>query len=237
MTRGDDIQMKRDRRMCWTILGLGLGAFGAYLLSRAYLKAREAQPLFHKEVYQDKESMLGAFRSLWQHPGALKSLWTNPRIDHPFAEKMMLAVTGAHGDEFYARAHVNYALQQGLTREEVDSLLRGEVEHATVDEAPALFFARHYVEQGGEPEPDLVDRLIDAYGRRTARDVITYVRLVTFTNLLGNTIDAFVSRVLGRPALSTTLAGELSTLAVFFFGMVPLMPLLALRAALAPAEI
>jgi alkylhydroperoxidase/carboxymuconolactone decarboxylase family protein YurZ len=214
-----------------------VGAVGAYLLSRAYLRARETQPLFHKAVYEDKESVLSAFRSLWQHPAALKSLWTNPRIDHPFAEKMMLAVTGAHGDAFYARAHVNYALQQGLTREEVESLLRGEVEHATVDEAPALFFARHYVEQGGEPDRDLVGRLIDAYGRRTARDIITYVRLVTFTNLMGNTIDGFVSRVLGQPALATTLAGELSTLAVFFFGMVPLMPFLALRAVLAPAEV
>lgn len=228
--------MKKDRRPWLVILGLGLGAAGAYLLSRVYVGTRERQPSFQREVYGDKESLLEAFRALWRDPEALKSLWTNPHIDHPFAEKMMLAVTGAHGDEFCARGHINYALRQGLTREEVESLLRGEVEHATVDEAPALFFARHYVEEGGKPDPDLMQRLVDAYGQRTARDIITYVRLVTFVNLVGNTLDAFVSRVLGRPALSTTLANELSTLAIFTFGTAPLIPVLALRAALSPGE-
>lgn len=227
--------MKKDnRRSWWALLGLGLGAAGAYLLAKVYVSAREKQPPFHKKVYASEEGMLEAFRALWRDPEALKSLWTNPRIEHPFAEKVMLAVVGAHGDAFCDRAHVNYALRQGLTREEVESLLRGEVEHATVDEAPALFFARHYVEQGGEPDPDLFRRLVEAYGRRTARDIITYVRLVTFVNLVGNTLDAFISRVLGRPARSTTLASELSTLAVFVFGVAPLIPVLALRAALTP---
>lgn len=233
----DSVQMKEDKRAWWAILGVGLGAAGAYLLARSYLKAREGQPPFHKAVYEGKESALEAFKVLWRDPGALKSLWTNRRIDHPFAEKMMLAVTGAYGDECYSLAHINYALRHGLTRKEVESLLRGEVEHATVDEAPALFFARHYVEQRGGPDPDLVQRLVDAYGRRTAKDVITYIRLISFASLTGNTLDAFVSRMLGRPALSTTVADELSMLVVFAFGMVPLIPVLAVRAALAPAEI
>ncbi len=230
----DGVKMKRGKRSWWVLLGLGLGAAGAYLLGKAYVNARERQPSFQKEVYESEEGMLEAFRALWRDPGALKSLWTNPRIDHPFAEKMMLAVAGAHGDQFYARAPIHYALKQGLTQEEVESLLRGEVEHATVDEAPALFFARHYVEQGGDPDPDLVQRLIDAYGRRTARDIITYVRLVIFVNLVGNTLDAFVSRVLGRPSPSTTFASELSTVAIFGFGIIPLVPVLALRASLSP---
>lgn len=218
------------------MLGVGLGAAGAYLLAKAYVDAQKRQPSFQKEVYKSEEGMLEAFRALWRDPEALKSLWTNPYIDRPLAKKMMLAVVGAHDDQFCARAHIGYALRQGLAEEEIESLLRGEVEHATVDEAPALFFARHYVEQGGDPDPDLVQRLVDAYGWRTARDIITYVRLVTFVNLVGNTLDALVSRVLGEPSSSSTLASELSTVAIFSFGIVPLFPVLALRAALTPAE-
>ncbi|MFO7917484.1 MAG: hypothetical protein R6V13_05355 [Anaerolineae bacterium] len=232
----DGVQMEK-KRSWWTLLGVGLGAAGAYLLARVYMDARKRQPPFQKEVYEREEGMLETFREFWRDPAALKSLWTNPRIDHPFAEKMMLAVAGAHDDQVYARAPVNYALGRGLAQEEVESLLRGEVEHATVDEAPALFFARHYVEQEGEPDPDLVQRLVDAYGWRTARDIITYVRLVIFVNLVGNTLDALVSRTLGEPSPSSTLASELSTVAIFTFGILPLVPVLALRVALAPAEV
>lgn len=219
------------RKGWWTLLGLVAGAAAAWWLARAYQAAREKCPPFRRRVYADSQRVIDAFGQFWRNPDDLKALRNNERLDRRFAAKIMLAVTAVNGCRYCSYAHTRHAIHEGLSQEEVSSLLRGDMEHATLDQAPALFFAQHYAEQCGQPEADMIQRLMDTYGAQTAHDMITYIRLITLGNLVGNTFDALVSRVLGNPSPDTTLRSELSVLAVFGFGIVPLMPLLALRAA------
>ncbi|MGI5916758.1 MAG: hypothetical protein ACOX9A_09970 [Anaerolineae bacterium] len=219
----------------WLALGLGIGAAGSYYLLKTRHKVRTQCPPFRKRVYSDSREMIEAFGDLWHRPEDIRSLRENGAIGHPLVDKIMLAVAGANGSGSLKRAHMRYAMRHGLNQAEIESLLRGEVEHATVDEAPALFFARHYVETGGHPDPDLVQRLVDTHGARTARDIITCIRLLTFAGLVGNTVDALVSRILGRPSEDTTLSGELGVVTTFSLGVLPLLLVLGVRSALEPA--
>jgi len=217
-------------KRAWLIfLGSVAGGISAFLLAKAYQRARKTCPPFRKQVYHSARELLDDLTSFWQEPAKLRSLQSNPSLTLSLATKLLLTVTGAYGCRSCGRLFSRYAQEQGLEEKQVVSLLRGEVEFATVDEAPALFFARHYVEHGGHPDPDLVAQLVERYGARTAQDIITYLRLLSVANRVGNTFDALLSRILGKPSPETTLWGELSVLLVFFFGILPLVPVWGVR--------
>ncbi len=223
------------RRQTWlATLGLGIGLVGSYLLVRAYRRARASCPPFRRRAYRSARELVEDCRPFWLHPEALRSLRANARIDGPFVAKAMLAVASADGLGRVGALHMRHALRQGLSAEEVHSLAHGDLASATVDEAPALYFARHYAERDGRPDEDMVQRLEATYGRRTARDMLTLLRLLSIARLVGNTLDAFLSRLLGHPSPDTTLRGELSVLLVFALGIVPLIPALAWRMSRTP---
>jgi hypothetical protein len=48
--------------------------------------------------------------------------------------------------------------------------------------------------------------------KNTAKDIMTYLRMVTFGNLLGNTFDALLNRFRDRPASGCTLWNALGIL-------------------------
>ena len=221
--------MKNGRK--WSLmLGLCAGVIGAYFATRAYRDAKSDCPPFRpRRVYGNWRALVEAFSALWHHPEDLRSLRENRRISRSLASKMMLSMTGVNGGN-HGGSRAKYAMRQGLSESQVESLARGEVEHATVEEAPALFFSRQYSERRGETDRDLVQGLVDTYGARTAHDLMTYIRLVAFTEQAGNTVDAFVSRVLGQPSPDTTLLGELCTLGALVLGVMPLVPALIARA-------
>jgi hypothetical protein len=221
----------KNRQAWLTLVGLVIGVIGTYRMTQAYRKAKTNCPPFRRRIYSDHQEMIGAFRVLWDHPEHLYALRQEGCLPAPLAEKIMLAVTGVNGLRASNDVQARHALEWGLAPQEVESLLRGEITYATADEAPALSFAQHYAARRDEPDPDMVQRLVDTYGPQMARDLITYIRLVTIGNLVGNTLDALLSRILGQPSPESTLRAELSTLGVFIFGAVPLVPVLIWRAA------
>lgn len=226
--------MKRGRTLP-TMVGIVLGLAGSYMAYKAYREAKETCPPFRKRVYSDASELVEAFAEFWHHPEHLRALRASRQIDHPLAEKLMLAVTSVNGSRSSSHAHARYAVRQGLSQQEVEALLRGDVEQVTPQEAPAVSFAQHYAERRDQPDREAVGRLVDAYGSQGARDIVTFVRLITLGNLVGNTFDALISRLLGQPSPDSTLGGELSTAAVFLFGIVPLVPLVVLRSGRAPS--
>jgi len=141
------------------------------------------------------------------------------RVSPAFAERIMLAVTAVNQCRYCSYGHTRMALQAGLTEEEIQLLLDGHVDFIDPDEAPALFFAQHVAESGGRPDRAAVERLVETYGPRKARDIQAYVRMITFGNLIGNTVDALLSRLGGVPASGSTLWRELLTLALLPLAM------------------
>ena len=218
------------RKLLLAGVGVAIGVAGARWASKTYQKAKAECPPFGKRVFRDANELIEAARVLWERPQLVRSAHANPRLTSAFVSRIMLAVTGVNGCRYCSYAHTRAALRVGIQREEAQALLQGDLAQATNDEAPALFFAQHYAETAGEPEADLLQRLVDEYGEATARDILTLIRLIMIGNLLGNTFDALVSRALGKPSPDSTLQGELSVLATALFGLVPLAPVMAYRA-------
>jgi hypothetical protein len=219
-----------------TLIGMGLGLAAAYRVTRIRHANQAAGATFERRTYRGGRELVGAFAAFWRYPADIWSLRANPDLSHPLIDKLMLTVSGGVGTRFGNSAGVRYARARGLSHAEIDALLRGELGPATTEEAPALFFARHWVETAGPPDADVAQDLVDAYGARTAHDVVTCLRLFYLTALVGNTADALLGRLLGRPSPQSTLRGELETLGCFLFGVVPLVPVALLRGSLAVAD-
>jgi AhpD family alkylhydroperoxidase len=172
---------------------------------------------FAKRIYTPR-SLLADLRGILAHSQDILSAMHSQRVDHAFVEKVMLAVTAVNGCRYCSYGHARAALASGVSQEEVDLLLSGEVGHVGPEEAPALFFAQHYAESNGHPDPEMVQRLVETYGPEKARDIQAYIRMITMGNLTGNTFDALLSRLRGRPARDSSLGSEMATLALLGIG-------------------
>ncbi len=142
------------------------------------------------------------------------------KISHAFAEKLRLATNSVNGCVYCSYAHSMFALRSGISKDEIDLLLKGEIGRE-VDpfEAPGLFFAQHYAERGGRPEKDMLEKLRAAYGNETANYILAIVREMQFANLSGNTFDALLSRLKGDAAAGSSLLFE----ALFFLVSLPVL--------------
>lgn len=222
----------KAKHVILTLFGVAAGVAGSYIAAQAYRQARAKCPPFRRRTYRNSHELIEDFRYFWDDPTRLADMRTNTRINPAFGEKLMLAVTGVNGCRYCSRLHSRTAEYLGVSSAETTSLLRGEIAGGTVEEAPALVFAQHYTEQEGRPDPDMVQRLVQTYDERTARDISNYVRLFSMCTLVGNTLDALVSRALGKPSPETTLRDELAVVLTATFGIAPLVPVLVARAAL-----
>ncbi len=151
-------------------------------------------------------------RELMRHAYDLHLAARGGRVSRAFAEKIMLAVTAVNGCRYCSYAHTRAALQSGVSRREIELLLGGKVGHAAPEEAPALLFAQHYAESCGQPDPEILQKLISTYGPEHTRDILIYIRMIMWGNLIGNTFDALLSRLRGLPAEHSSLWNELATL-------------------------
>ncbi len=185
--------------------------------------SRRQKGSFSKRIYTP-HSLLQDFRDILAHFHEFRSAVRSKRISKAFAEKIMLAVTAVNGCRYCSYGHAKTALASGVSQEEVDLLLSGEVGHASPEEAPALFFAQHYAESDGHPDPEMMHKLVETYGQDKARDTLAHIRMITLGNLSGNTFDALLNRMRGHPAEGSSLGSELATLALLVLGI----PVLAL---------
>ena len=220
----------RGRSAVWRALGVAVGAAGAVWLAQAYGRARRTCPPFRRRTYRSSRDLIAAFGSLWRQPEQVWSLLMANPIERPLAQKLALAVAGTSGTRTLAELRAFPALTDGLDRGDVESLLRGEADAATPDEAPAVYYALHYGATQGHPAPDLERDLVAAYGVERSQALHAYLQLAMLAALVGGTCDALLSRLLGRPAPGSRLADELAVVGVFTLGIVPLAPALLWRA-------
>jgi AhpD family alkylhydroperoxidase len=159
-------------------------------------------------------SFLATVDDVFAHLDDIRAAARAGRVSRAFAERIMLAVTQVHECRYCNYGHTRSALRAGVGEDEIEAIRQGCFDGLPRDEVVALIFAQHYAEQGGHPDPDAWQRLVETYGEQTARDIMAYIRMITFGNLLGNTFDAVISRFRGRPAPGSTLPGELAVFVV-----------------------
>ena len=166
---------------------------------------------FNKRIYSPA-SFYASIDEIFAHSEDLRKAARDGRISKAFAEKMMLVVSQVNGCRYCSYGHTRAALAEGVSKEEIRQLMSGEWDAFPADELVALTFAQHYAESGDKPDPEAWQRLVDNYGQQKAEDILAYLRMITFGNLFGNTFDAFLSRICGKPAQQSRLTSELCVL-------------------------
>ena len=176
---------------------------------------------FNRRIYNSPKEFTSAMADIVNHAGDLKAAARSHRIDHAFTEKIMLAVTQVNGCRYCSYGHTRAALKEGIPEDEIARIAAGELGQFPEEEAVALLFGQHYAEMGGNPDPQAWQRFLDYYGEDKARDILAYIRMIMMGNLLGNTFDAFLNRITGRPAPNSSFFSELSILTMTVLGMLP----------------
>jgi AhpD family alkylhydroperoxidase len=166
---------------------------------------------FGKRIYTYATFKVDTQR-IFDHFDGFRRAARGGQVSKAFAEKIMLVVTRVNGCRYCNYGHSKAALAAGVSEAELQDLLALEFQAFPIHEVTALNFAQHYAEANGQPDPEAWQRVVTYYGEETAHDILSYIRMITFGNLLGNTFDALLSRMKGKPAEGSSLGSELSVL-------------------------
>ncbi|MBN2283243.1 MAG: carboxymuconolactone decarboxylase family protein [Deltaproteobacteria bacterium] len=150
----------------------------------------------------------------------------NATVSDALREKLMVAVSGVLACKYCTWLHSEMALTHGVKSAEIQKLLSQEMGYFPEDEAVALAFAQHYSESGGCPREEAEKRLYDYYGKKKAQYILSYLQIIYFGNLAGNTVDAFLDRLKGSPAEGSDPGNEIIIfllLAPYYLAMLPVL--------------
>lgn len=164
-------------------------------LSRRRHNAHETFDGFPRRTYTSLAAFLDDVRFIMRHRDRLKTAMRV--LDETFRERLMLAVTQVNRCRYCTEFHAKYALEAGLSQEEIEQLLEGIVEQCPPDEVTAILYARHWAEEAGAPDPEIRQKLVDVYGEGQADAIDMVLRMIWIGNLSGNTFDYLLYRISG----------------------------------------
>nr|WP_319472946.1 carboxymuconolactone decarboxylase family protein [uncultured Sphaerochaeta sp.] len=168
--------------------------------------------MIKREAYKRKFSVRDLYRGIMLVPEAVSGLKYNRRnmiVSPEFLERMQLAVTEVNGCAACSYAHAHIALKQGMSSEEIYSLLSGDGSLIRPEEGKAIMFAQHFADTGGFPEKEAYQLIEETYGAGEALVMLSAIRMMQVGNLYGIPFSAFVSRLKGYPYHGSTLLYEL----------------------------
>jgi hypothetical protein len=123
----------------------------------------------------------------------------------------------------------------GVSEQELLKLLTLQTDDFPEEEAVALTFAQHYAESECNPDSEVEKRFRDYYGLHASQDIMNFIRVITMSNLAGNTVDAFLSRLKRQPAKNSNPISEFILFLLFAPVTLPLIG--RLRSTPAPAPV
>lgn len=178
---------------------------------------------FNKRIYS-LSTFVSDVNEVFAHLDDLSTAARVGRVDKAFAEKIMLVVSHVNDCRYCSYGHTRAALAARVSAAELQRLMALDLGNFPEQEVVALTFAQHYAETGCQPDPAAWQSLVNCYGPDTARDILAYLRMITFGNLFGNTFNALLSHIAGKPAAGSSFFGELGVilggLIVVPFGMI-----------------
>lgn len=142
-----------------------------------------------------------------------------------FCERILLVVSGVNACSYCSWFHSHIALRNGLSSNEVEQLLNQLIpQGAEEKDITALLFALHYAQSGGKPLAAEIQYLREDYTLTQAKGIQGLCAVIHFGNLCGNTFDAFISRLQGKPAGDSSLLIEIPVFLLFAPFLLPLIP-------------
>lgn len=152
---------------------------------------------------------------LTHFPELLKSRKTD-NVSKAFSEKIMLAVTQVNGCRLCNYVHTKSAINEGISEEEINALLNGELGDIGKDETLALMFAQHYADTDGNTDKQAYAKFASHYGEQKARDIMVSIRTIMIGNIYGISMDALQARIKGKKMKDSKLIHEIGILLGIF---------------------
>ena len=158
---------------------------------------------FNRRIYRSLPAFIIDFKAIMAQRDQMKLLMRGKLIDAAFRERLMLAVTAVNGCSYCSYAHARQALVEGVDSDEIKALQDGVVKNSPKEELPALLYAQHWAETGGNIDPVARERIIELYNEDTVQAIELTLRTIQMGNLLGNTLDYVLYRLsFGRLGVS-----------------------------------
>ncbi|WP_324292085.1 carboxymuconolactone decarboxylase family protein [uncultured Sphaerochaeta sp.] len=132
-----------------------------------------------------------------------------------FMERIMLAVTEVNGCPLCSYAHTNLALESGMSNEEIQKLLSGDLEKIPLKELPAILFSQHYAESRGKPNLESWNRIVEIYGNQLALGILGAIRMIMMGNAFGIVLSSLQGRFKRNSNDQNPLFYELGMLLLF----------------------
>jgi hypothetical protein len=95
---------------------------------------------------------------------------------------------------------MSFALKRGITKEEVDGLLAGEIGNLSADEIPAVLYAQHWADTKGQVQQEAREEALAQYGEKKLQHIEALIRLSQFTSLCNNTVTVY-QNIKGRRSI------------------------------------
>lgn len=106
-------------------------------------------------------------------------------MNFKFKERIMLAVTEVNGCQMCSYVHTKLALSAGLSMDDIQELLSGELVGVPKEESLGVLFAKDYAFNKEKVDADFYQKLVDTYDVRKARAILGVVEMITMTNAMG----------------------------------------------------
>jgi len=136
----------------------------------------------------------------------------NNELSLEFMERIMLAVTQVNACALCSYAHSKMALEAGMSSEEIQNMLAGNIGDSPTDELAAVMFAQHYADTRGTPSKDSWERILIVYGPSKAKGILGAIRIIMLANSYGISGGSFINRFKGKADQRSNLLYEISML-------------------------
>jgi AhpD family alkylhydroperoxidase len=150
---------------------------------------------FGKRTYNNLKEFFNDIIFLTRNRKEMREINNGTIISPAFRERMMLAVTAVNRCRYCSYFHTGEALKSGLSQKEISRLLSGEVAACPPEEASAVIYAQHWAESNACPDPMVVQKLQETYGREKADAIQLVLRMIRTGNLSGNSWDYLLYRL------------------------------------------
>lgn len=153
-------------------------------------------------------------------------------------ERVWLAVSGVNRCRYCLFVHGAWARRNGVGDREVDALVAGRPDPDAQSDEAAVTYMQAWAERDFRAAPaEVAAWFEDVFPRPMRERLMAVARMANFANRTGNTFDALLSRLQGRPNADGRLIDEAVVSAAFLGAAVAITPGFALVAGKHPLRL
>jgi len=180
--------------------------------------------VFRKRTYRISEFARG-LRRIWSSRREVSAIWRRERVPPAFREKIMVAVAEVNGCRFCSFAHREWALDEGVSEEELAQLEGMRPEDFDRRTWLAVVYARSLAaEDFGPVDSSLEREIAEVFSEEERSDIEVVAHAMTVVNRSANTLDALSARWDGHPAEGSRLIDEVAISALMVLVILGVAP-------------